>query len=268
MADIMTLKQRAYEFIQGKLLTGEWTGGNLISEHAVAEQVGISRTPVREAIHQLELEGFLERVPRYGTLVRAPDHEEIRELFDLREALETYAAAEAASYLLPTDREMLQALLAEMQTVAREMREQNQDFLDENGLRRFLTADIGFHMTLMRSANNRRFMKILADFRVLQRIFGYHRVRHGVDIVEEACRQHDEILGAICQGDAEQVRVAVTKHIRASKAHSLDALDVRATHRGTAEENLPPLPADLLRDIRELSGVKNGSRPAAVVGTK
>jgi DNA-binding GntR family transcriptional regulator len=258
-----TLRQRAYELIQGKLLTGELRGGSLISENALAAEMGISRTPVREAIHQLEIEGFVEKVPRYGTLVRAPDRDEIRELFDLREALEIYAAAEAASRLSPADLEMLELLLSEMKAAAQEFRDSGRDFLDERMLRRFLTADMGFHMTLIRATNNRRFMKILTDFRVIQRIFGYHRVRHGRSVVEEACRQHGEILEAIRNGDADAARSAIARHIRTSKEHSLESLDLRAYGPGVMEEDRPSLPADLVQDIQGLPGLDR-FRKAAV----
>jgi len=72
-----SLKQKAYEYFREQLLSGALLPGSVISEHAIAEANGMSRTPVREAINALEIEGFVERVPRYGTIVRAPDREEI-----------------------------------------------------------------------------------------------------------------------------------------------------------------------------------------------
>ncbi|RYZ64370.1 MAG: GntR family transcriptional regulator, partial [Proteobacteria bacterium] len=94
-----TSRQKAYVFIQRKLLEGEIRAGDLVSELALAAEIGMSRTPIREAIGQLELEGLFDKVPRVGTLVRLPDQRELRELYEVREALESHAASVATSVL-------------------------------------------------------------------------------------------------------------------------------------------------------------------------
>ena len=65
-----TLKQKVYTVIQNKLLAGDLRAGNLVSELTLAQEIGMSRTPVREAIGQLEIEGLFTKVPRIGTIVR------------------------------------------------------------------------------------------------------------------------------------------------------------------------------------------------------
>src|SRR6201995_3075492 len=82
------LREQAYKHIHGKLLAGELPAGHVLSEHSLAREIGISRTPVREAIQRLEQEGVLEQIPRYGTVVRRPERRDLEELYQLREALE------------------------------------------------------------------------------------------------------------------------------------------------------------------------------------
>src|ERR1700761_6601158 len=87
-----SLRDRPSHLIQRKILSGEIPSGGKVSEQAIAEELGISRTPVRSAIHELESEGLLEQVPRYGTIVRQANRRDLLELFDLRLALESFAA--------------------------------------------------------------------------------------------------------------------------------------------------------------------------------
>src|SRR5258708_6678592 len=112
------LREHAYKHIHGKLLAGEMPAGHVVSEHSLAREIGISRTPVREAIRRLEQEGILEQVPRYGTIVRRPERRDLEELYQLREALEPYAVAQAAGRLGPQDLITLGKLCDEIRPIA------------------------------------------------------------------------------------------------------------------------------------------------------
>src|SRR5215213_30844 len=92
----MSLAQKAYDHLQEGVLSGRIRSGEVISEAALAKELGISRTPVGEAIRQLVREGLVEQVPRYGAIVRGIDRQELIDLYEMREALESYAAAKAA----------------------------------------------------------------------------------------------------------------------------------------------------------------------------
>ncbi|MDR3708441.1 MAG: GntR family transcriptional regulator [Capsulimonadaceae bacterium] len=246
-----SLSRKAYEHIQAKLLSGELRGGSLISENGIAAEIGISRTPVREALHKMEMEGIVETVPRYGTLVRGPDQDEMLELFDLREALEAHAARQAASRLVAEDQDLLHLLVLDMRECVRQFQESKAEFLVGEGLKRFIAADMGFHMTIIRSLNNRRFMKIIDDFRVIRGIFGYFRMGHDAKILEQSCLQHENILDLLTSGQSDAAGAAMAAHIRASKKNWLDG-NAAASARGALRGRLLALPADLMRDIESL----------------
>src|SRR5882724_5280735 len=172
------LREHAYKHIHGKLLAGELPAGQVVSEHSLAREIGISRTPVREAIRRLEQEGILEQVPRYGTIVRRPQRRDLQELYQLREALEPYAVAQVAGRLCPEDLGMLGRLCDEIRTIATAVKKARRPVVDLALMRRLLSADLGFHMVLLRASGNRRLMKIISDSRVLTRIFGTPRQEH------------------------------------------------------------------------------------------
>ena len=91
-----TLRQQAYLRLRERLVSGELRAGMQLSEPDLAKQLGMSRTPVREALRQMENEGLIDYAPRFGAMVRAADRDELAEMYAVREALESYAAAQAA----------------------------------------------------------------------------------------------------------------------------------------------------------------------------
>jgi DNA-binding GntR family transcriptional regulator len=244
-----TLREQAYRYIHGKIATGELTGGSQVSEQSLANEMGISRTPVREAIRQLIMEGLVEQVPRFGTLVRIPDRRELAELYEVREALESYAAAEAARRITPEDLELLTRLYRQMRAIARRLRTSGEPALEGKPLQQFLAADMGFHLLLIRAVGNRRMLKITADMRVLVQIFGHRRQVHTAKIVLRACRYHRQILEALRTRDAEAARDWTVRHLHASRRQTLASLDQFQASEGTPPL---PLPEALLAELKSL----------------
>lgn len=242
-------REQAYRYIHGKIASGRLTGGSQVSEQSLANEIGISRTPVREAIRQLIMEGLVEQVPRFGTIVRIPDRRELAELFEVREALESYAAGEAARRMTPEDLELVTRLYRQMRAITQQLQVDGTPALDGTPLRQFLAADMGFHLLLIRATGNRRMMKITADMGVLVRIFGHRRQVHTVQIATQACRYHRQILRALHKRDAETARDWIVRHLHASRRQTLASLD----HLQTSE-SAPPLalPEDLLMELKHL----------------
>jgi DNA-binding GntR family transcriptional regulator len=241
-----SLREQAYKHIHGKLVAGEMPAGRVVSEHSLARELGISRTPVREAIRRLVQEGILEQVPRYGTIVRSPQRRDLEELYQLREALEPYAVAQVAGRVSNADLEMLARLCDEIADVAALVKKAPRTVVDAALMRRLLSADLGFHMVLLRASGNLRLMKIIAESRVLTRIFGTPRQEHDLAIIEETHRFHSRILAAVKRGDAETARTLMAGHIRASMQEALEHYDRAQTDTRAIPLGLPD---DLLADL-------------------
>lgn len=234
----LSLRHKAYRHIQGKLLTGELTAGQIISEASVAGELGVSRTPVREAILQFEQEGIVEQVPRFGTVVRQLGRSDLVELYELRELLEPHAAARSAEGLVPENAARLESLVSELDGLSEDIRRTEQAAADESQMRRFLSADIAFHLLLLQAAGNRRLTDIITKTRLLGHIFGTRRQVHDRAVIAETSRQHRRILNAVLSKDADGARQEMRDHIRTSCRLALDYFD-----------NRPPLqPADMLSD--------------------
>ena len=252
-----TLSLRAYQHIQKKLLSGEWSAGDVLSELSVAKELTISRTPVREAFRMLEQEGVLEQVPRYGTRVKALDRRDLVELFELREALEPFAVAQAAGKLNEADAHTLDTLCREMKSVAEELRKKGKTAPDAAMMKRLMSSDLAFHQVLIRAAGNRRMMKIVADSRLLARIFATPRQEHNLSVIEETHRYHVQILDAVQTGKGELARKLMAAHIRITMKEALDHFD---TQRAAAEADAVPLglPDDIMTEFQR---IERSARP-------
>lgn len=248
------LRQQAYDFLQARIVSGQLAGGSQVSELSLARQIGTSRTPVREAIRRLVHEGLLEQVPRLGTVVRAPERRDIIELYEIREALEGHAVLQAVERITAEDLARLDRLCGQLDELARQLRQSKARVLDAVGMRRFLAADLAFHMVLMRAAGNQRLLKMVADSRVLTRIFATRRQEHNLEVLRETYRYHSQILRAVKAGDGETASRLLRAHIRASQEEALAHFDRPALDTASL---LPlGLPAEV---VAELDRIEQGS---------
>jgi DNA-binding GntR family transcriptional regulator len=248
------LRDEAYGQIRQKMVLGELPGGSELSEPMLAEMLGISRTPVREALQQLEVEGFVERTPRRGTVVRVPEKRDIVDLYELREALESHAVMLAAERRTPDDLTRLHTLCTEMNSVADQLEQSGESVLTGPMMRRFLAADMGFHMLLIHSTGNRHLMKIVGDSHVMSRIFGTARQAHNLKIVQTAYRVHRDILRAVENSESAKARELMILHIEQSLHEALEHFEAKQPEDARAERvvNDLPLPFDLLDEFKRI----------------
>jgi DNA-binding GntR family transcriptional regulator len=218
-----TLRQQAYTSLRERLLSGELRAGMQLSEPDLAKQLGMSRTPVREAIRQMENEGLLEYAPRFGAMVRIPDRDELGEMYAVREALESYAAAEAAARIAPPDLKKLEQTFGQMLQIADRFRESGESELPDLLLRDYLQADLDFHKIVIASAGNRYMAKILDDTRLLVRVFTATSWQYDQKKLNEANRFHERLLEAMQHRDGEAARSATVEAMRVARENAIKA---------------------------------------------
>lgn len=220
--DERSVRQRAYLYVQRKIASREYPSGSAISELSVARDLGISRTPVREAIGQLVAEGLLEQIPNRGVVVVQLTRNDIVDLYELREALEVYAVGKAAKLPLPSaDLQRLQTLADELVTLRSELLESAATELNPEQMHRFVVSDLGFHTLLMRVAANARILKVVNETRLLIRIFAIRRTGHTAADLERIYKQHCDILGAVSARDSERAMRILSEHIQNSQKERL-----------------------------------------------
>ena len=222
------MREVAYHHIQAKISKRALRAGEPVSDVAISKELGISRTPAREAIRQLVSEGLLESVPGRGVVVITLDRNDIRELFEMREALEGLAARTVASSgSHGGDVRNLRTVAAALSELIHELESTGKETLDESQMDRFELADLAFHTYLMKLAGNKRSLKTLAGLRQLIRIFAARRQGHTLATLKQINRDHLELIRAIQAGDSKSAVECVHRHIAKSHKSRLEEFDQR-----------------------------------------
>ena len=223
---VLSIREKAYLYIQELISNGSLVAGSNISELVLAKDLGSSRTPVREAMNQLASEGLLTQNPGGGMVVAQLTRDDIIELYELREALEVYAAGKISRRpLRPADKLRLQQLVDEVAKLEKEITRSRKPALDAAQMERFIACDLGFHALLMSLASNSRLQKIINETRLLISIFAIHRGGHDAATLESIGQYHQRVLDAVDRQDGSAAMIALSEHIQTSKRERLDEFD-------------------------------------------
>jgi DNA-binding GntR family transcriptional regulator len=225
-----TLRQQAYLLLRNKLIVGELASGSPLIETELAKELGMSRTPVREAIRQMEVEGLTEYSPRCGCIVRQPDRDELAEMYTVREALESYAAADAARCVSDADLAELERLLEQMKEIEAEFISSGEPRLAGERLQRFLAADMKSHEIIVRASGNRHMAKILCDTHLLSRIFRSTLWVYDRPAIAQSNDFHTRLNEALSNHNSDEARQCMIEGMRLSRRNALEHWDESHRH--------------------------------------
>ncbi|MEX1224722.1 MAG: GntR family transcriptional regulator [Pirellulales bacterium] len=197
------LSHLAYEHLQSQLLTNRLPAGAKVSELAIARQLGISRTPVREAIRQLQAEGLLYQIPSSGTYVAEPDQKEIIDAHETRLALELYLLRRAVDRLGDSERARLRRLVRAIRELAHDLRTRQQPFLTGVPLAELIQLERDFHATLLAPTDNELADRVIQEVDVRLRIFLHRGNRMTLADVAQTLLSYHHLAAAACRGDCE-----------------------------------------------------------------
>jgi DNA-binding GntR family transcriptional regulator len=207
----------AYDRLRAAILRGALPPGSVLSDHALARELGVSRTPIREAVLRLQLEGLVEVVPQVGTFVSLLSRHQVRDSLFAREQLECAALAERIDAIGPGE-------LAELQACTRRQR----SALKAADYDAVMAEDDTFHFLLLRLAGRPGVWPVVRDVRDLMR-----RVRAlalpNLASGRTAIAQHDRIVDALRRGRTDEAVVLLRAHIRDNAAMT-DRLGDRFPH--------------------------------------
>ena len=222
------MREVAYHHIQKKIASRVLVAGAPVSEITIAKELGISRTPAREAIRQLISEGLLDEMPGRGIFVVTLDRGDIVEIYELRRALEDFAVRKAAASLAgAVDLENLKQLAGALEVLAAEGERSAKGRLDSEQMRRFEAADIGFHLYILEAAGNQRLTKWVSDLRSLIRIFAMRKSGHQPEDLRKIYQEHRSIIDAIEAQDPKRAAHLLSDHIESSQRERLKQFDLR-----------------------------------------
>ena len=205
MPEPKSKKLLVYDILKQRIITQAMKPGEPISEGILSQELDISTTPIREAIQQLEREGFIENIPGKGNFVSDISIQDLRELFEIREMLECEAIKRAAMKCDPQK-------LAEIRRAFESSRETSQ-----NGSHREFRAGEHIHIFIFESLGNKRLLEIyrrLHDHIARHRNYFFSDVHEGRP--EKSYREHLEILDALAAQDPARCEQAMRIHLKNS----------------------------------------------------
>ena len=193
-----TLSEQAYQQLRDLIVCLDLAPGDVLREDALREQLGIGRTPIREALQRLAREHFVSVIPRRGMYVSGIDVSELSMLFETRTVLEPYAARLAAARGTEAHWKGMEQALG---TTAN---------ADPESL---MTIDRTCHELMWQAADN-RFLLDTLDMLYAQSDRLWHLYLADVDYMDEAVQEHREILDALRDGDGDRVAKIVEEHVQ------------------------------------------------------
>jgi DNA-binding GntR family transcriptional regulator len=198
------LRQSVYEALVELVVGGRLRPGEHLVETDLARQLGVSRQPVREALHRLEAEGWVDLRPSQGAFVHVPTDHEVDELFDVRELLEVETARLAARAASGDDVERLRAIWREGEIAVR-----------SGETERIVIANNEFHAELARVAGN----AVLAELAgvVSRRVRWYYRMVAPLR-GQESWAEHRDLIDAVEAGDEERAAEVARKHTERTRS--------------------------------------------------
>lgn len=205
--------QLAYRRLLDEIRRGLLPPGTRLREVELAERLGLSRTPVREAMRLLEGDGLVSHLPRLGATVRSLDYAEIMELYEMRAVLEGTAARLAARAASEVELAELQALNAEFAEASAEEA-------------RAAELNRQFHMILQDAAKNRFLIKSIGALQKTMAILGPTTLMEP-DRVQAAATEHARVLEAMAARDGLRAETEMRAHIEAAQRMRLRALRAR-----------------------------------------
>lgn len=210
-AQDVPLRDQVLVALRQRIVNGDYTPGERLTEDRLAEDFGVSRNPVREALRVVQAEGFVVMVPRRGAVVASPDATTIADMFAVRQRLETLAARLAAERATPDDVIGLRKLL-----------DQARQATDKVQFTRVAELNSELHLKVIQISGN-RWLSTMASALYLHvqwvfRIGAAHRAPH-------SWVEHIRLVDAIEAGDPDAAEAAAMAHVDAASTAALDTVD-------------------------------------------
>ena len=200
-----SIRQKIYDHLREQLLNGEIPPRQHLVEARIAKEIGTSRTPIREALHSLELEGLIESIPRVGYVVKAINEDEVEEICEIRVAIEGVGARWAME-------KAPQRLIEDL----RKNISMSEEKAAQGNPKAFVELDAQFHEIIARLSGSKRLQELAQTLR-------RHMLRYRIqsiyltENVSRAIQGHKGIFEAIEKGNLEEVSRAIKYHLEQSK---------------------------------------------------
>ena len=218
MATVMTpLNEQAYQHLQNLIMDNQFSYHEIYSETKLAQELGISRTPFRDAIHRLAQEGYIDIIPNKGFMLHQLTKEDVNETFQIRSALESYCTMQICK---ESGSRKAGRLFKELTKIMEKM---EKVMTSSHSIDEFCEFDFQFHTQIINYLENEQFSSIFATFMYRMKRLAKLSLSHS-GRMENTYKEHMDILNAMKSGDVEHIYDITIQHMERPKGINLEDL--------------------------------------------
>ena len=210
----MSLTSKIFNLLRDDILNDKYTEGEKIGEAKLAEELGVSRTPVREALKQLELDGIVENIPNRGVVVRSISKQDVEDIFTIRIAIEGISVGWAIDRITEDG-------LKEMQDIHDLM----EFYAFKKDIEKFAELNTKFHEAIHKATKSRHLEQVLKDFQYYMK----KTRKRSLQVegrMEISLKEHTAIIDAFIRKDKEAAQKAITRHIEMARENVKNHADI------------------------------------------
>lgn len=210
----MAIADDLFSIMKDEILKGKLKSGEKLTEKVICSQHAVSRTPVREALHRLEMEGLVESLPNRGFFVLGLTNQDYEDMFTLRQIYEVQAFIWAVERATKEERENIEELFEFMEF-----------YTMKKDVAKMLTINMNFHKMIYKSSHNRMLQNLLSSYQeMLKHVESSHIKYEGY--LDDVFKEHKEIYLAFKNKDIDSGVKAISKHIENSRYRYRDKFNI------------------------------------------
>lgn len=214
------LNEQAYDHLQKLITDGQLSYHEIYSETKLAKELGISRTPFRDAIHRLAQEGYIDIIPSKGFRLHQITERDVIETFQIRTALETYCTMQIARDVKEKNNANLRPFFKELDWLMENMKEVMEN---DQGIDEFCEYDFRFHRKIIDYLENEQFSSVFASLLYRMKRLAKLSLQHEGRMAQTV-EEHQAILDAMKNGDTEHIYEITMVHMDRPRGINLEDL--------------------------------------------
>ena len=214
------LNEQAYDHLQKLITDGQLSYHEIYSETKLAKELGISRTPFRDASHRLAQEGYIDIIPSKGFRLHQITERDVIETFQIRTALETYCTMQIARDVKEKNNAGLRSFFKELDWLMENMKEVMEN---DQGIDEFCEYDFRFHRKIIDYLENEQFSSVFASFLYRMKRLAKLSLQHDGRMAQTV-EEHQAILDAMKNGDTEHIYEITMVHMDRPRGINLEDL--------------------------------------------
>lgn len=214
------LNEQAYDHLQKLITDGQLSYHEIYSETKLAKELGISRTPFRDAIHRLAQEGYIDIIPSKGFRLHQITERDVIETFQIRTALETYCTMQIARDVKEKNNANLRPFFKELDWLMENMKEVMEN---DQGIDEFCEYDFRFHRKIIDYLENEQFSSVFASFLYRMKRLAKLSLQHEGRMAQTV-EEHQAILDSMKNGDTEHIYEITMVHMDRPRGINLEVL--------------------------------------------